>query len=204
MPNATGEDGPRAVLGASRGEACHGGADPHRRGVAVDRWIDELARALATGRSRRALLRGALGAAAAAALGSLVPWEPSEQAEAVPPGPDVSRASRTPTNTATAGPSRTPTIGPTATVTPTPNTGQGHGSGKKCPRDCPDSQCCTVSGACCPNGQRCPDGLNCCPAALVCGITCLTAPCASGTACDPLSGRCVDFTPTQTPTQTGT
>src|SRR5207248_1221095 len=87
-----------------------------------------------------AMERG-LAAAAAAALGSLLPWEPSEQAEAIPPGPDLSRASRTPTNTATTGhtrtPTNTPTEGPsptpswTPTVTPTPNTGRGHGSGGK-------------------------------------------------------------------------
>ena len=47
-------------------------------------WLDDVARALATGRSRRALLRGALGAAAAAALGSLTPWEPSATSGATP------------------------------------------------------------------------------------------------------------------------
>jgi hypothetical protein len=162
-----------------------------------DRRFDALTKSLASGSSRRSLIKGLLGLAGLATTGAIVRNE-------------VDAARRGSSGPSAPTPPPLPTAQPTRTAVPT--------KAPSCPgRQVPcDGGCCCPAGetkcgpACCPAGATCCDNACCygecygeelcCPAGnVVCaGVAC----CAAGEVC--AGGRCQQPSPTSTSTPTST
>ncbi len=129
-----------------------------------DRRFDHLSRALASGRSRRQVLKSLLGFGAATVAGGL--------------GSGSANAARRPT--------------PTPKPATCPGLQVSSGSGCVCPEgrsvcgpDCCDTPAACCDNACCPDGTVCIGEELCCPAEAMCGgVCCLNGRCFGGVCCD--------------------
>ncbi len=129
-----------------------------------DRRFDQLSRALASGRSRRHVLKGLLGIGAATLTGEFA----LDSADA------ARRSSPTPTPTSCPG---TQIWTGSACACPT---GQSVCGPACC--DTPEACC---DGACCDAGTVCIGEETCCPAEAMCGgVCCLNGTCLGGSCCD--------------------